>query len=452
MKQGKTYAYVWFFASIALIICSVALFIIYSSTFERNPPKTDAPSTIVWNVKSPLKLNIFDDSGIKEYKISIVDGNKMTTLANETLDKSQKSIDLNLSYPKDAFIPSQNAYVSITMKDKSLWGWFGGNGAIFKIPLITDSIPPQIKILSNSQAIYKGGAATIIFSAIDDSKVTSAWVESSNGDKFIAQQLDKNNTYVTIAAWNLLAPKITLYACSQDFAGNVAKVPISILMKDIIYKTSKINVSSQVIDNKISHFCANTPRGAITDPVECFVYVNNILRVQNEELIAQVTKRIGNSIVTSFFKEPFLPITKAQVVGSYGDHRVYELNGKPISESYHLGIDFASLKEAAVVAPNNGVVLFARDNGIYGKMLVLYHGLGLSTLYGHCSSFAVNEGDLVSRGQIVAKTGTTGLAFGDHLHYGVIIQGVAVRPVEWLDARWINHNVTLMFENAKESQ
>jgi murein DD-endopeptidase MepM/ murein hydrolase activator NlpD len=74
--------------------------------------------------------------------------------------------------------------------------------------------------------------------------------------------------------------------------------------------------------------------------------------------------------------------------------------------------------------------------------VILDHGLGLFTLYGHLSSIDVKEGDTVAKRQIIGKTGETGLAGGDHLHFGVYVSGVAVLPVEWWDAKWIDDNVT----------
>ncbi len=179
------------------------------------------------------------------------------------------------------------------------------------------------------------------------------------------------------------------------------------------------------------------------------MYVNNTLRGENEKLIAEITSRIDDNVASSFFTEPFLPIKNASVVGSFGDFRSFYIGDKLVSESYHKGIDFASLKEASIVAPNKGVTVYAGNNGIYGNTVILYHGMGLFTLYSHCSSFAVKVGDVVERGKEIAKTGTSGLAFGDHLHYGVIAQGVEVRPVEWLDSNWIKLNVTEVLASAR---
>ncbi|MBD3840162.1 MAG: M23 family metallopeptidase, partial [Epsilonproteobacteria bacterium] len=87
-------------------------------------------------------------------------------------------------------------------------------------------------------------------------------------------------------------------------------------------------------------------------------------------------------------------------------------------------------------------------NGIYGNMPMIDHGLGLYTLYGHCSSIAVKNGDIVKKGDIIAKSGMTGLALGDHLHFGVLVQGVEVRPEEWMDQHWLNDNVYKVFTQA----
>ncbi len=76
------------------------------------------------------------------------------------------------------------------------------------------------------------------------------------------------------------------------------------------------------------------------------------------------------------------------------------------------------------------------------------HGMGILTLYGHMSTIDVEVGDQVSKNDIIGRTGETGLAAGDHLHYGIYINGVAVRPVEWWDNKWIKDNVTLKINQA----
>jgi murein DD-endopeptidase MepM/ murein hydrolase activator NlpD len=87
------------------------------------------------------------------------------------------------------------------------------------------------------------------------------------------------------------------------------------------------------------------------------------------------------------------------------------------------------------------VVLFADDLGIYGNTVVIDHGLGIATLYGHLSSFSVAKGDQVRKEQELGRTGATGLAGGDHLHFEVRIHGEPVFPIEWLDAHWVGDHI-----------
>jgi murein DD-endopeptidase MepM/ murein hydrolase activator NlpD len=107
----------------------------------------------------------------------------------------------------------------------------------------------------------------------------------------------------------------------------------------------------------------------------------------------------------------------------------------------HQGYDLASTSRAPVLAANDGVVIFVDPLGIYGNTVILDHGLGLFSLYGHLSGFAVEKGEAVSKGNVLGKTGTTGLAGGDHLHFAMLVSGVFVDPLEWFDPRWIREHI-----------
>ena len=107
-----------------------------------------------------------------------------------------------------------------------------------------------------------------------------------------------------------------------------------------------------------------------------------------------------------------------------------------------MGQDLASVAHAPIPAANDGKVVFAEPLGIFGNLVVIDHGLGLMSLYSHLSEIHVKVGDVVQKGAIIAKTGSTGLAFGDHLHFGILVGGVEVTPLEWLDPKWIKDNIT----------
>jgi murein DD-endopeptidase MepM/ murein hydrolase activator NlpD len=125
----------------------------------------------------------------------------------------------------------------------------------------------------------------------------------------------------------------------------------------------------------------------------------------------------------------------------FGDRRTYLYEGKPVGESVHTGVDLASLAKAPIEAANGGIVRFSGPLGIYGNAVVIDHGLGLATLYGHMSAIQVNTGQAVKKNDIIGASGESGLAGGDHLHFGVAINGQFVDPREWWDAHWIEDNV-----------
>ncbi len=176
------------------------------------------------------------------------------------------------------------------------------------------------------------------------------------------------------------------------------------------------------------------------------------MRLKNEELIHKLSKNVSDEMLDRWKIKKFYPLRNGKKVASFGDHRYYYYGSKDniVSESYHVGYDLASNSMADIKASNPGKVVFADNNGIYGNMPMIDHGLGLYTLYGHCSQLLVNEGDEVHTGQTIAKTGMTGLALGDHLHFGILVQGIEVRPVEWFDQSWITKFIDKPFRQADD--
>lgn len=425
-------------------------FVYFSPYFEREAPKVDINSTLYWNFKTPLKIKLSDNYSLGEYKVEIIEKGRSTVLAQGNVPKGQKELALTLLYPKNAFLPTApDAKLVIKASDRSLWKFFSPNRLDAEIPVVCDINPPQASVIANSYSISKGGSALVVFEARDDN-LKDVSIKTASGKVFKAQPFVKKGFYAALVAWGLKDDSFMASVVATDLAGNETSVPVNFYAKNIAYKDTKLMLKDDFLNQKIMELSSSMNATSKTTPLERFAYVNNTLRDKNEKLIAKITNRVGDNVIDGFFTDPFVPIASASVVGSFGDHRSFYMGNDLISESYHKGIDFASVKEAPVLAPNNGVVVYTAPNGIYGNMIVLYHGLGLFTLYGHCSSFVVKEGDLVSKNQVIARTGMTGLAFGDHLHYGVLVQGVEVRPLEWLDAKWIKLNVTDIMQVAKQ--
>jgi murein DD-endopeptidase MepM/ murein hydrolase activator NlpD len=137
----------------------------------------------------------------------------------------------------------------------------------------------------------------------------------------------------------------------------------------------------------------------------------------------------------------FHPFTNSAVESAFADQRTYVYKGKEVDRQTHLGFDLASIAGKPVVASNRGKVLFAEELGIYGNCVIIDHGMGVQSLYAHLSSLAVQAGEMVEKEQELGRSGMTGLAGGDHLHFTMLVNGRMVNPVEWWDPHWINDRI-----------
>jgi murein DD-endopeptidase MepM/ murein hydrolase activator NlpD len=125
---------------------------------------------------------------------------------------------------------------------------------------------------------------------------------------------------------------------------------------------------------------------------------------------------------------PNLWPVEGQVTASFGE-RIDPFNGEG---AFHSGVDISAIVGSAVIAPADGSVTFADYLGGYGRAIMVDHGHGISTRYGHLSSFAVTAGQYVHRGDTIGYVGTSGRTTGPHLHYEVRINDVPVNPYKYL--------------------
>jgi murein DD-endopeptidase MepM/ murein hydrolase activator NlpD len=174
------------------------------------------------------------------------------------------------------------------------------------------------------------------------------------------------------------------------------------------------------------------------DLVASFLAINGALRRKNAQQIASYAKQTAPQML---WVGPFQQLGNSQVEAAFADHRTYFYNGKEIDQQVHLGFDLAVTSSVEVVAANNGKVVHAAFLGIYGNCVIIDHGLGVQSLYAHLSSMGVKVGDTVTKGQAIGRSGMTGLAGGDHLHFTMLVNGQAVSAVEWWDTKWMEDRV-----------
>jgi murein DD-endopeptidase MepM/ murein hydrolase activator NlpD len=174
------------------------------------------------------------------------------------------------------------------------------------------------------------------------------------------------------------------------------------------------------------------------DLLSRFLKINSEMRRENNATLANLRFKTAEKFL---WTDAFLQLANSKVESEFADVRTYVYKGKKVDQQVHLGFDLAVSQHTPVVAANDGKVVWAALLGIYGNCIVVDHGYGLQSIYGHLSEFAVKENDMVKRGQTMGKTGSTGLAGGDHLHFSMQIDGVQVNPVEWWDEHWIKDHI-----------
>ncbi|EQB35577.1 peptidase M23 [Sulfurimonas hongkongensis] len=434
---------------LALMVVA-GIYVYTSSMFERESPIITMQTNGYWNLKKPLSIEIDDTSGVKSYSVILKTKDEQNTLYHEKLIVPKKQVQLEVEPPRSAYgMKDRSIKVIVEANDASKWSFFKGNKAIKEFELKVDKKRPELSIISNSYKINKGGSALVIFK-VNDENLKDFYIETSFNKKFIPQPFYKEGYYISLLAWPVTEQSFKATIVARDFASNESKSYIPLYIKDKKYRVSNINLSDNFLKGKIAELAEEyVETQGVSDPIAQFKLINEDVRFKNEKLIKEITSKVSKEMISDFKINEMYPLKNAQVVASFGDHRKYSYKNEYISESYHLGLDMASNAHAEIKPQNGGDVVFADYNGIYGHMPIISHGLGLYTLYGHCSSVKVGVGDITKVKQNIANTGKSGYAMGDHLHFGVLVQGIEVRPAEWMDKEWMKLNIQDVIKTAK---
>ena len=303
-----------------------------------------------------------------------------------------------------------------------------------------DSRPPALHVLSGNHYIKQGGAQLILYSTGSETPHASgARVGDRNFQGFLLEAQKQNRFAVLIGLDYRHSPETPIRAWAEDLAGNRSEVSVPHQILSARFRQRGLKISDQFISKVADEILSRVSEvSAAATPAETFVQINNHLRKINHEQIERITRESQDHLL---FDGPFIQMVNTQVEAAFADERDYIYQGEVIDHQTHLGFDLASLARSPVDCANDGKVVWAGYLGIYGNCVLVDHGLGLASLYGHLSSIETTAGESVKMGQSLGRTGETGLAGGDHLHFTTLVQGVAVNPREWWDPKWVREQV-----------
>ncbi len=318
--------------------------------------------------------------------------------------------------------------------------------------------PPRIAVLSTHHYVNHGGAEMVVYKATPADVASGVRVGDVEylGFPAAGAGVDGADPSLKVAFFALLYDQplnTPITAFARDEAGNQAKATFVDNVFEKPFKKSRIEIDDTFINRVVPDILEHSPELKMTAPaastpemLAAFLRVNGELRKINADQIAALALKTSPK---KLWQEPFVQLGNSKVEASFADHRTYFYKGKEVDQQTHLGFDLAVTAHVPVASANAGIVVNASWLGIYGNCVIIDHGLGVQSLYGHLMSFDVKVGDAVTRGQIVGLSDSTGLAGGDHLHFTLLVGGRMVNPVEWWDAHWIADRVDRKLREAR---
>ncbi len=396
--------------------------------------------------KAEIHLDVLDrGSGLKSVEVVLEAAGTRFQILSEIYPAQgwrgsglvEKSFDISFA-PREVKVPEGRATLVVRATDFSWLNFFHTRPPVLSQAVEVDYTPPSVEVLTSQHYMRLGGSDMVVYRTSKD--VARSGVEVDRyffpGTRGLFPDPDVATAMFAVP-YDLTTqarPKVV----AEDRAGNRREADFHVAIKPRKFAERTLEISDDFLKRKVPDLLRINNLPPNEDLVAGYLEINRTLRERSEAKIREVC---GHSEPKLVWSEVFLRQLNSAPLSNFADHRTYVHNGEIIDSQRHLGYDLASVHQDQVTAENDGKVVFAENLGIYGNAVILDHGLGIFTLYGHLSSIGVEPGRSVKRGDVLGRTGETGLAAGDHLHFSVMIDGVHVDPVEWWDPKWLDDHI-----------
>lgn len=433
------------FALLALGLTGILIWLGQSRLDHALPWVNLQPPGEVVGSKTSFTLEAGDqDSGLKEVRVTITQGDLEKVVLNRQFPPggtagAKEELPFTLE-PQALGLKEGKARISATVRDRSWRNWFQGRTASLSREVTIDLVPLNLAFLSVNHLLHAGGTGIIRYRLNKAAKESGVAIDG----RFFAgfpQPGGPQGEYVALFALPRETPgTVIAEVVAKPGAGPPVAQKVTLKIKPRRWRQDKLNLP----DNFLRRVAADFKTANPGDPLSAYLEVNREMRKANHERLRQVCSQTRPQPLWSGGFQRFLGKSMAR----FGDRRAYMYQGKQVDSQEHLGEDLASLVHSPVRASNNGVVVLAEPLGIYGETVVIDHGLGVFSQYSHLSQIDVKAGEEVKKGAVVGKTGTTGLAGGDHLHFSMLLQGEFVDPLEWWDPHWLKDQLEGQWKQA----
>jgi hypothetical protein len=391
---------------------------------------------------TPINVHVHDPHGLKELTATLEQNGAHYPVWRTPGSSSSHDSDLSFTAGVKQTPQLRDGHATLILEARS-GGLFGGTTRWQRtVDVVTQ--PPMVSADSDQHYLYRGMADVATMNVTGS--FTSAGVRLGN-QTFRAWPMPggKPGMFSLFAfAWNMPLDTIPVVYASNG-AGSDVTTPLTVIFpkrEQPVYTQHQIQVTDQFMQKVLGEL---DPNGSGT-PADRFKKVNSQMRQANNKTLADLRFKTAARFL---WDQPFTRQSHSAAEATFADVRSYIYHGEKIDEQVHLGYDLAVTQHVGVEASNDGRVVWAAPLGIYGNCVVVDHGYGLQTIYGHMSRIDVKEGDAVKRGQVMGLSGMTGMAGGDHIHFAMQLDGVQIDAKEWWDPHWIHDHVARRVELVK---
>jgi len=406
-------------------------------------PAVGKATTVIANFAEPVH-------GLGEIRLELIQGDRVEVIDRQELTRGSlvpfSSADGTPEVALTAIIGTttlnwleDDDLVVRATADRSVGFLRRGESVVEELVLPVRLRPPRLELLSSQHYGQQGGSGAVVY-RVGDTAIRSgvrAGIHESPGSARKGGDPDDRFSIYALP-WNLDdETEIRLFA--EDDAGNRVEMAFLDLFKTRPRRVDDIRLDDAFLERVVPAIASRTPgfddSGTL---LEQYLLINGELRQAELEKVAEISLSSESDLLWS---GPFLQMANSALKANFAQTRDYVYSGRKVDRQTHLGLDLASTSRAPVPAPNAGRVVFAGWMSLYGNTVIIDHGYGLLSLCSHLSSIEAAEGESVERGQIIGRSGTTGLAGGDHLHLEIFVHGQSVDPLQWLDGKWIDEKI-----------
>ncbi len=429
-------------------VCLLAAGTFWWLKFEHHAPRVSLVTSVqVLGRKTPLDMDVHTDvPGLRAVEVRLQAGSTVFSLFEEGYPRltwrgsgvSDKRVHIEPDLVQ-LKVPEGPATLEVFV-DSYAWHVLpSGRQPQLTVPVTIHLTPPRLELLTTQHNARLGGMELAVFRVSPESIRTGVEVDKYFFPAITGYFADRNVALAFFAIPQDLTANARPRVIASDAAANQRQVFLPCTIKPRQFAERALAIDDDFLATKVPEIEQASGIPPAADLLQGYLYINGELRHQSEARIRQLTV---SSVPQPLWDGAFHRQSNAAPLSSFADRRTYTYHGDVVDHQTHLGFDLASLKLSPVEAAQNGIVAYAGDLGIYGNAVILDHGMGIFSLYGHLSTIAVQEGEHVKTAQSLGQTGQTGLAGGDHLHFSIMLHGVHVDPVEWWDPHWLHDHVT----------